>query len=95
MALLQMYEKKMQRLSRIKTRKKSQRAGNQMEIKSQGGFQGICGSELKVRYQPALRVCVWRARETREAFSLDLAMPNPISLWLLPGNITLTGREEG
>lgn len=52
------WKKKMQRLSRIKTRKKSQRAGNQMEIKSQEGFQGICGSELKVRNQPALRVCV-------------------------------------
>lgn len=74
----------MQRLSRIKTRKKSQRAGNQMEIKSQGGFQGICSSGLKVRYQPARHVCVWRARETRKAFSLDLAMPNPIPFGCCP-----------
>lgn len=44
---------------------------------------------LKVHGQRWMHVCV---RE-REAFSLDLAMPNPISFWLLPGNITLTARN--
>ncbi len=43
---------------------------------------------------PELCVCVYvRKKEMCEAFSLDLAMPNPISLWLLPGNITLTVRN--
>lgn len=83
---------------------KSQKARNQMEIKSQGGFRGICSIKLKVCYQPLLCVsvcvCVRKESETCEAFSLDLAMPNPISFWLLPGNITLKGRngrrkEEG
>lgn len=75
MALLQMYEKKKkQRLSRIKTRKKSQRAGNQMEIKSQGGFQGICSSELKVRYQPALCACVCGERGRHRRHSV-LTLP--------------------
>lgn len=56
------------------------------KINSQRGFQGICSIWLKVcRMCVCARVC--------EAFCLDLATPNPISLWLLPSNVTLTVSE--
>lgn len=71
----------MQRLSRIKMRKKSQRVGNQMEIKSQGGFQGICSSELKVRHQPAPRACGERGRRgTHSVLTLPCRIYFPLAV---------------
>lgn len=76
-----------------KGRAKSQAAWKQIKIKSQAGFLGTCSIKLKVHCWRCVFVCQVCERELCEAFSLDLPMLNPISLWLLPSNITLTARN--